>query len=1457
MFRSLQYLLLLSFFTFQLQAQTILISSINNEYGSSNTLCIGQRAFIKYTKTGNFTSNNVLTVQVKTSYDGENTWKSVNTIDSSGTLIFTLPESLINYTYGNSGYFNSDFRVVTSSPKVNSNTLQYKAIFSLPVVEFTSIQKKVLYPYESVSIGLKLSGSTPMNLLTSDSSKISLTYFNANSDNNLFNVNPSKSGVYSIIEASNMCGKGIVKGGTNITVIDKRLQITGLSNLHVCKNGKLDIYYSTSGNWDANNKFRIRLVDMSLNGSKFYNFEASETNGVLSTTISDAIPIGFYNIQIITANGPAIESPYFQSYISIHNELKVDFTAESTSISFGETKNLNYSISGYGSFLIELNNGQIIKKTDVLDDVINSYISVSPKSTTHYSIKSFSSSCGVGKGSKSILVTVNDGIKTDSLKAGKYCLGSSVEVKFSSNKAIKIGSKIKVRLLNDPFIVDSIYGFPYRDVVGTVIRENIASFILPMNLPESFSNNTFYVSVATDELKNVSVSPNSIYVLSLPSALITNLSGVTLASPQTLGIQLLLNGAGTYEITLSNNQKYKIEHNYVTWGMTGFTRVYFPKSEEIWISSIKNICGTNSSINPDKKTVIVENNNFSIQLSTNEFQPIEICAGKKIDINLLIKGNFQQDNQYSAELIPDNNSLPKINLGTIKADQTQLLIPSNVKNGKYSLRVSSSNPFFYSNELTIAVMNIPTISISNSASQNILLGEIAPIDIKISGGGNVEVAYSDGTNESYGLGFYDYSTTIIRQFTQTGTFAVKSLSNICGIGKIDENNTVTVKVKNYNIINRYYNYANNISGYYCRNFKIPIPFDIVGKVDSTTTFSVQIAKPGDTNYTTILFGVKQSPALISIPESYTDVDYNIRIISSDNLVQSEPVGLRLKYSPELSLKLSNGNSEATINAGESITLYTQLKYENYGVARYLIIDDKNNKTNGEISYGSTTLEEIKKPTENTIYTLTSVFNECGIGKASGSVKITVNPVVSMTFENTNLFCNDKNIQANITALGTFGTDNIFKIIATNDNGATTTLLTTSKTGKIVIQSNSQLKSGSYKIQIESSNPYQLKDVSYINLRELLDVTILGNPIINQGNPAYILFKNNKGSAIADKNNFGSKEDVSFELSDGTSGSFYLNSNWPSSILVFPNNTTTYTLKSINNVCGPGKIKGSATVTVNPYANKQVSLSNILSTSTSYCRGAIVSIPFFSTGAYSAQNKFTVQISDSTGKNYQNLITEGNTSPLRAKIPMDLPLGHGYYIRVLASDSDASATSSNVPITILEAITARFDTESYYFNENKPIIINLTFTGTPPFTFVVGSDELNTKIFYSEKTHYSITLNPLANTSLRLFSVGNVNTCGTGTVVSPSTVKIELVTALEELGKLGINVFPNPTSNMIYIESNDKEGSIQLVDFSGKIIQEQILSGEQKQIDISKVSAGTYFLRVLKEAQVATFKIIKL
>lgn len=1453
MIRFFQYLLLLSFFTFKLQAQSISISSVTSK---ADYLCVGQRAFIKYSLTGEFASNNKFTVQVKNSYDGDNTWKNVSTRDSSGTLIFTLPESLIKYTYGNAGYFNTDFRVVASSPQITSNSLQYKSVFALPVVEFTSIKKKVLYPYEAVQIGLKLSGSTPMDVFTSDSSKIYITNFDSNSNQNLFNVNPYKSGVYSIIGASNMCGVGTVKGEQNITVIDKRIQVTGLSNLNICRKSKLDVYYAATGNWDANTKFSIRLLDKNYFGStSFYDLEATNNNGVLSTVISETIPLGNYEVKIVTAENPVIESSIYQNFISIRNEPKVELTSESTTISYGQTATLNYSITGYGPFSIELSNGQVFNET--VDDGYNRglQLSVSPTTTTLYSIKSFTSSiCGVGKGNNSVLVTVQPGIKTDSLKAGKYCLGSTCEVKFSSNQSLRVGSNVMIRLTNDKF--NLVEGYIHKDIVGTVIRENVASFTLPMTLLNDFGYVTFFAGVYTAETPNIIFSPNMITVQAAPSASIINTSTIKLETPQELPINLVLRGGDTYEVVLSDNRKYKIDHTYFSFEMSSSISVYFAKTGSIAVASVSNACGTSNYSSPISKQVNVGKVDYSLELTSESPQPLEVCAGKKVNINLSAMGNFGQDNQFTLILTSDNYYISERTIGTIKAGIAEVLIPSDLTQGIYYLKVSSTNPIFYSNKIQIAVRTSPTISITDYASSELLVGQIPNIYAGVSGGGQVDVLYKDGTKVVYELGNYTNSFYLGRPLSQTTVFGVQSVSNACGVGKVSTEDVV-VKVKPYKIVSKFYSYDNNPSGAYCSNFKIPINFYTVGKVGSDVTFYVQMAKSGQNNFTTILSDVKQSPALLTIPESEKNFSYKIRIVSSDTLIQSNVIDLNLNYLPELTLKLSDGKSETTIEAGQSVSLTGQLKFTDYSGVRYLIVDDKNNTTTGLLTY-SPYLEVVKTVTENTVFTLASISNECGVGKASGTVKVTTRPVVNLSLLNagSNIYCIGGNIQAKLSAVGAFEKNNIFEIFATDDNGLTTKLLTTSKSGNVLIPLSNQLKRGGYKIKIESTNPYQTKEIAYIVLTEPLDVSIVGNPIINQGESAYIFFKNNKGLTNGDRNNYNVQDYVSYELSDGSSGNIYLSTNWPSSLLVSPTSTTTYTLKSIQNTCGAGKMSGNATVTVNPNVSKQVALSYISFYSTSLCRGSVQNIYFVTKGTFSEQNKFKVQISDSTGKNYKDLVTEGNTSPLKVTIPLDLPLGFGYYFRVVASDADAVATSSNVAFTILEAITGRFESESYYFNENKPVTINLTFTGTPPFTFYIGADELSAKMYSTNTNNFGITLNPVANTAYRLFSISN-GTCGTGTILSPSTVKIELVTALEELGKLGINVFPNPTADVIQIEAKDKELSIQLIDFSGKIVQEQVLRGEQKQVDISKVSSGTYFLRVLKEAKEATFKIIKL
>lgn len=1448
MIRFFQYLLLLSFFTFKLQAQSISISTVNGESG--NNLCVGQRIVIQYKIQDTFNADNKFTVQVKKSYDYSGKWNDVETKDSSGFLIAILPQSLFNNISFAWSSVYIDLRIASSSPAYTSAVTSSFTVYSAPIIDFNSIQKQVLSPYESVAIGLGIVGTTPMEVLMSDSSRFTINNYSENSKNNLSYVNPSKTGIYSILKVSNLCGIGTAKGSFEITVIDKRLEVTGVSTNHVCKNGKLEVYYLASGNWVAGDKFHIRLISDNsyLTNPPVYDVESEITSkGILTAKIVDTIPKGSYNVQIVSDDAPVVVSNYYRNRISVHPESKVELTTESNSINYGERKGLTYTVSGYGTYSIEFNTGEVLNETNVEDWGKEATIFVTPKVTTDYKIKSFSSSvCGIGSGTNTVKISVNKGIKTDSLKAGKYCEGSTCEVAFSSSEPITIGSTLIVKMFNQEY--GPLYGAASLNVIGTVTKQNTVSFMIPYNLSQDFFSPNFYVGIFTYELPDFTVSPNYFTVLAEPTAKISFPYLVNLSKPQDEKIDFTLGGGGLYTLELSDNSKYFIKNSDIYWNIQTPISVYFAKSTDLAIRSVSNECGVNTDVSTITKTVTVQDTDYALQVMSKNLQSAEVCAGSKLDINLISASNFGAGNQFTIELISNEYYIPTVSLGAVPLGKSQINIPANTSTGVYYIRISSSNPLYYSNKYMINVRNFPEISLSTNLTTPILAGEIPYIYAQLSGGGTNEVEYKDGTKVNYELGDYSNSFTISKVLNQTTTFGVKSIKNICGVGKITSSD-FTISVVNYKIENKLNSsYDNYSSNGHCQNHKITVPFEVIGKMNVEKSFSIQMAKNGSSAFTTILSGVKQSPALISIPDSYKDASCLIRIVSSDNLTVSEAKGIALIRLPDVTLKLNNGKSEAAINAGESIALTADMVGSSQ--TKYVILENNTIKTFGDFSYG--TLYEVKNPTQNTVYTLISASNECGVGKASGSVTIKTIPVLSMIVGNNyaNSYCIGRSTDVTLNSLGTFYEENVFKVSLIDVNNTKTTVLSTSKNGKFTLSFANQFKPGNYKIQLESSSPYQVKDYSSILLTEPVEATISGNPIVNLWSGAYIILKDTKSTG----NKY--QELVSFELDNGSKGSVYLNApSGLNTIFVAPLSTTTYTLKSVENACGVGKASGSATVTVNLPTDKQLNITNPYY-STKLCVGSTFDFYFETKGNFSAQNKFKVQISDNTGRNYKDLGSEGNTSPLKVKIPNDLPLDFGYYFRIVATDKDYTSTSTVLPHTITEGITARFDSASYFFNQNSPVTINLTFTGTPPFTFYIGADELSAKMYSANANNYGITLNPVANTAYRLFSVSN-STCGTGTILSPSTVRIELVTALEELGKLGISVFPNPTADVIQIESKDKELSIQLIDFSGKIVQEQVLRGDQKQVDISKNASGTYFLRVLKETKEATFKIIKL
>ena len=74
------------------------------------------------------------------------------------------------------------------------------------------------------------------------------------------------------------------------------------------------------------------------------------------------------------------------------------------------------------------------------------------------------------------------------------------------------------------------------------------------------------------------------------------------------------------------------------------------------------------------------------------------------------------------------------------------------------------------------------------------------------------------------------------------------------------------------------------------------------------------------------------------------------------------------------------------------------------------------------------------------------------------------------------------------------------------------------------------------------------------------------------------------------------------------------------------------------------------------------------------------------------------------------------------------------------------------------------------------------------------------------------------------------------------------------------VYPNPTVGNVQLTINDEqlEGEVRVFDMNGKILFVKKIEGENTEIPMSDLAAGTYFVNVCQGQQVLkTFKVIKL
>ena len=93
-------------------------------------------------------------------------------------------------------------------------------------------------------------------------------------------------------------------------------------------------------------------------------------------------------------------------------------------------------------------------------------------------------------------------------------------------------------------------------------------------------------------------------------------------------------------------------------------------------------------------------------------------------------------------------------------------------------------------------------------------------------------------------------------------------------------------------------------------------------------------------------------------------------------------------------------------------------------------------------------------------------------------------------------------------------------------------------------------------------------------------------------------------------------------------------------------------------------------------------------------------------------------------------------------------------------------------------------------------------------------------------------------------------------------EISVVTAIEEAKgiNLSVSAYPNPTTDYLTLEVKEFElsnMSFQLYDMSGKLLQNEKITGNQTSIVMSNLVPATYFVKVTESnKEVKTFKIIK-
>ncbi len=251
----------------------------------------------------------------------------------------------------------------------------------------------------------------------------------------------------------------------------------------------------------------------------------------------------------------------------------------------------------------------------------------------------------------------------------------------------------------------------------------------------------------------------------------------------------------------------------------------------------------------------------------------EYCVGDSLKISFNLEGIFENNNQLFVEISDKNGKNYQRIDSRFSGDKIAIKLPNNLVEGDdYRVRLTATRPETVSAiSEHFAVRSYPTAAISVSDAA-INVGESSTINLAFGGSGPWSCQLSDGTKVQ---NIRQNSLQILKSPTETTTYFIASVSNVCGEGS--KNNIATINVTQPQI------QAELLStSTICQGQSIRLSIAIVGKLSTNSQLVIQISDVAGNNFSDLPTQVSLFTLSAQIPPNFqTGVGYRIKVTAKN------------------------------------------------------------------------------------------------------------------------------------------------------------------------------------------------------------------------------------------------------------------------------------------------------------------------------------------------------------------------------------------------------------------------------------------------------------------------------------------------------------------------------------------------------------------------------------------------